>query len=162
MSETLKQIDELRKRAAVSYSDAKEALENCNGDMLEALVYLEKNNKSQTAKTTSMKTGFFEKMNALLKKGSSTRFIMHKLDRTIFNISMNIAVLIMIITLPFIQIIALGLLIALFTGHRFKLQGCNTDTDNINHALEKVCDAADEIKERFSNNKSENTNDLNK
>jgi hypothetical protein len=162
MSETLKQIDELRRRASVSYSDAKEALEKCNGDMLEALVYLEKNNKSQSAKTLNQKSGFLDKISALLKKGSSTRFIMQKQDRVIFNISMNIAVLIALITLPLIQFIALGLLIALFTGHRFRLQGCNNATDNINQALEKVCDAADEIKERFTSNKPENPEDLNK
>lgn len=39
---TIEQIDELRKRLDVSYEEAKEALEACNGDMLEAIIYLEK------------------------------------------------------------------------------------------------------------------------
>ncbi|MDF2840855.1 MAG: ubiquitin-associated- protein [Clostridia bacterium] len=162
MSEKLKQIDELRKRASVSYSDAKEALEECNGDMLDALVYLEKNNKGQYAKTANQKSGFLDKLNELFRKGSNTRFIMHKQEKIILNISINIAVLITLITLPFIQITALGLLIALFTGHRFKVQGCSNDTDNINHALERVSNAADEIKERFASGKPENTDGLNK
>lgn len=161
MSETLKQIDELRRRASVSYSDAKEALEKCNGDMVDALVYLEKNNKTRTTNSEYQKSGFFDRMNALLKKGSSTRFIMYKQDRTIFNISMNIAVLITLITLPFIEFTAIGFLIALFTGHRFKLQGCN-NTDNINQALDRVSAAAEDIKERFSGSKPESTDDSNK
>jgi len=76
MTERLNQIDELRKRANVSYSDAKEALEKCNGDMLDALVYLEKNNKGQTAKQ-----GLFDKISALLKKGSKKRLIIQKQER---------------------------------------------------------------------------------
>ena len=105
MSTNLNQIDELRKRAKVSYSDAKEALEACNDDILEALVYLEKNNR-----TKSEKAGFFDKIGALLKKGSNTRLTMYKQDKIIFNLSMNMTVLIAIITLPFIEFIALGVL----------------------------------------------------
>ena len=42
METTLEKIDEVRKRANVSYGEAKEALESCNGDVVEALIYLEK------------------------------------------------------------------------------------------------------------------------
>lgn len=38
MSFNLNQIDELKKRANVSYEDAKDALEKCNGDLIEALM----------------------------------------------------------------------------------------------------------------------------
>jgi hypothetical protein len=151
MSNTLNQIDELRKRASVSYTDAKEALESCNGDMLEALVYLEKNKKTQ-----SSKLGFFDKIGALIKKGNHTRWIMHKQDKTIFNISVNIAILITFITLPFVEFIALGLLVALFTGHRFKLESSQCDITGINRTLDKVCDAAEQIKENLSKNNLEN------
>lgn len=150
MSTNLNQIDELRKRASVNYSDAKEALEKCDGDMLEALVYLEKNKK-----TKPKDSGFFEKMSMLLKKGNQTRFIMHKQDRVIFDVSVNIAALITIIAFPFIEFIAIGMLIALFTGHRFRLQSCGGGAEKINQALDKVCDAADQIKENFNGSKHE-------
>ena len=45
MSINLEQIDELRKRANVSYEDAKNALEQSDGNLIDALVYLEKQNK---------------------------------------------------------------------------------------------------------------------
>ena len=45
MKITLEQIDFLRERANVSYKEAKEALEQSEGDMVEALVMLEKQNK---------------------------------------------------------------------------------------------------------------------
>ena len=45
MNVSLEQIDLLRKRANVSYEEAKEVLEKFDGDIIEALVYLEKNKK---------------------------------------------------------------------------------------------------------------------
>lgn len=157
MSTTLNQIDELRKRASVGYSEAKEALEKTNGDMLEALIYLEQNNKSNCRRQTS----FGEKVSALIRKGSNIRCIMQKQDRVIFSLSLNVVVLIALFTLPFIELIALGMLIALFTGHRFKLQGCNGQTEKINQTLDRVSNAADQIKERLSNCTAENTNTTN-
>lgn len=46
MSISIEQIDLLRKRANVGYKEAKEALEKCNGDIVEALSYLEEQNKN--------------------------------------------------------------------------------------------------------------------
>lgn len=152
MSTNLNQIDELRKRANVSYTDAKEALENCNGDILEAIVYLEKNKKTQTSKT-----GIFDRIGELIRKGNSTRLIMYKQDRTIFNISVNIAVLIALIALPFIELIAIGFLIALFTGHRFKLKSSSADTSSINKTFDKISNAVDHMKENISKENIENT-----
>ena len=45
MNITLEQIDILRKRANVSYKEAKDALEKNNGNMVEALTYLEEQNR---------------------------------------------------------------------------------------------------------------------
>lgn len=42
---TLEQVDRLRARANVSFEDAKEALDRSGGDLLDALIYLEKNGK---------------------------------------------------------------------------------------------------------------------
>lgn len=42
---TLEQVEKLREKANVSYDEAKAALEAANGDMLEALINLEKQGK---------------------------------------------------------------------------------------------------------------------
>ena len=44
---TLEMVDKLKERANVSYEDAKAALEVTNGDLLEAMIYLEKQGKIQ-------------------------------------------------------------------------------------------------------------------
>lgn len=43
--EKLEKIEKLRERAQVSYDEAREAYEHCNGDLLDALIYLEKQGK---------------------------------------------------------------------------------------------------------------------
>lgn len=42
---TLEQVEQLRAKVNVSYDEAKEALEASNGDLLDAVIYLEKNGK---------------------------------------------------------------------------------------------------------------------
>lgn len=42
---TLEQVEKLRQYASISYEEAKAALEETNGDILEAIVNLEKQNK---------------------------------------------------------------------------------------------------------------------
>ena len=40
MSVTLEQVEQLRAHAAVSYEEARRALEACDGDLLDALILL--------------------------------------------------------------------------------------------------------------------------
>lgn len=44
---TLEQVEKLRERANISYDEAKAALEKTNGDILEAIINLEKQNRIQ-------------------------------------------------------------------------------------------------------------------
>ena len=49
MSVTLEQVEQLRAHAAVSYEEARRALEACDGDLLDALILLERECCSTTA-----------------------------------------------------------------------------------------------------------------
>ena len=48
---TIEQVEKLRERADISYEDAKEALEITGGDLLEAVIYLEKQGKIPSPQT---------------------------------------------------------------------------------------------------------------
>ena len=61
MSINLEQIDELRKRAKVSYEDAKNALEESAGNFVEALAYIEKQNKIKSEGKSINTSAFYEK-----------------------------------------------------------------------------------------------------
>ena len=45
MEENIKLIEKLKDKANISYEDAKEALENSDWDILDAVIYLEKKGK---------------------------------------------------------------------------------------------------------------------
>ena len=48
---TIEQVEKLRSKANVSYEEAKNALEACGDDILEAMIYLEKQGKVQPPPT---------------------------------------------------------------------------------------------------------------
>jgi hypothetical protein len=64
----------------------------------------------------------------------------------------NIAALIGFLLLPLIEFVAIGLLIALLTGHRFKFESSSSDTTKINAALDKVSNTVVQAKEKFTEN----------
>ena len=43
--DNLEKVERLREKADVSYEEAKKALDECDGDLLDAMVYLEKQGK---------------------------------------------------------------------------------------------------------------------
>lgn len=56
MSVTLEQVEKLRERSGASYTDCKEALDRSGGDLLEALLDLERQGKSSTGKASGFYT----------------------------------------------------------------------------------------------------------
>jgi hypothetical protein len=150
MSVRLENIDELRKRANVSYEEAKEALEMTNDDMLEALIYLEKQNKIKSASSTAEGgRTLWDKIKAVIKKGNETKLVIHKREFTVISLPVTAAVIITIIA-PYLTVI--GLIIALLTGHRIKFEGKHGNLSNINQTLDKVSTVIDSTKQKLTEN----------
>ncbi len=78
MSITIEQIDLLRKRADVGYKEAKEALERCNGDIVEALSYLEDENKIKPEKDVFKDSSFIKKIKSIISKGNKIRIVISR------------------------------------------------------------------------------------
>ncbi len=80
---TLEQVDVVRERCNVSYAQAKEALEACNGDVLEAIIYIEQNQKKENENSETKENEYafnaisMEELKNLIKglieKGNVTR-----------------------------------------------------------------------------------------
>ena len=119
MKVTLEEIDLLRKKADVSYEDAKEALEKFEGDMVEALVYLEKENKINHKKKCESKSQFISKVKNIIKKGNRTKFIIKNDESVVLNIPITIVILLTIFTTPFVII---GLIAAILTKHKISIE----------------------------------------
>ncbi|MCM0650028.1 DUF4342 domain-containing protein [Clostridium swellfunianum] len=147
MTVRMENIDELRRRTNVSYEAAKEALEKCNDDLLEAIIYLEKNNMVKSNAVCDNKESLWDKFKKLVKKGNNTRFIISKRGANILSIPVTLAVIITIIA-PYVT--CLALLVALVTGHRVRFEGKDMELDKVNQMMDKVADSVDCAKRKLS------------
>lgn len=143
MTVKLELIDELKRRANVSYEEARDALEKTNGDMVEALIYLEKQNKVNQEKESN----FFTMVKKIIKKGNRTKFIVRKAETTILSLPVT-AVVIITVVAPYVTVI--GLIVALLTGYKIKFQGKNGEDMKVNETIDKVTNIVDKAKESFT------------
>lgn len=143
MNISLEMIDELRKRANVSYEEAKNALEKCNGDVLEALVYLEKHSKVKVEEDNSLLT----KIKKLLAKGNSTKFIVKKKEKVAISVPVTLVGVVTIMA-PHITILSLG--IGLVAGYRIKFEGKNGEDMKVNKTFDKISVVVDTAKRKLT------------
>lgn len=134
---TLEQIDLIMKRANVTYTEAKEALQQCGGDTVEALIYLEKADKLKNNKSTASTCGktFCESAKAVIQKLNATRFILRKEDKNFIDIPLSIA-LIVILFSCYISIVAL--IVAYCCGYRIRIVGENDIANKINEGMDFI------------------------
>lgn len=127
---TLEQVDLLIQRANVSYTEAKEALERCNGDIVESLLYLEKAEKINTQKSASSK---IDKVTSFIDKLNATTFIMKKKERIYVNVPLSVALIAIILSL---HVSILALVIAIIFGVRIAIIGENDIANKINSTID--------------------------
>ena len=142
MTINLEQIDELRKRANVSYEDAKNALEQCEGNLIEALVYLEKQNKIKPEENLCSENKFFKKVKKLIKKGNETKLIVKKEDTVVLNICVTLGVILTIVATPFV---VTALILALVTNHKIRIQKKNDEGSEVNKIFDKMSVAVNKV-----------------
>ncbi|AHM58065.1 hypothetical protein EAL2_808p05620 (plasmid) [Peptoclostridium acidaminophilum DSM 3953] len=106
MSVSLEKIDILKERANVSYQEAREALENTGGDLVEALIYLEKNEKLKKQsqpigqKLSEQGVGLGQRIKDTVRTLHSYRFIIQKNGENLLNIPSTIAIIAGLMTFP--------------------------------------------------------------
>lgn len=114
MSVSLEKIDMLMERANISYKEAKDALEMHNGDMVEALIYLEASNKTAKGKpgpgtrpnrnahhnTKRPENDFFDDVKKFFDKMNKTNFVVGNKTKKILDIPLTVAAILTLITMP--------------------------------------------------------------
>lgn len=147
MTVRLENIDELRRRTNVSYEVAKDALEKCNDDLLEALVYLEKENMIRPNAARQHKSSLWTKFKKLIRKGNTTKFVIHKKEATLLSIPVTLAVIIAVVV-PHVTFF--GLIAALILGYRIRFEGKDVEFKKVNDMLSKVSETVDDAKRKFT------------
>ena len=104
---TLEKIDSVVARTNVSYKEAKEALEKTNGDVLDAIIYLETRKPGWKEELSDRSHEMIEKVKEVLKKGNVTKITVKKDGELLMNIPLTAAAVGAFISVP-LALIGLG------------------------------------------------------
>lgn len=173
---TLEKIDIIRERTGVNYTEAKEALEISQGNVVDALIYIEQNKKSTMNNMYTTKDEFLNWLKDLAKKGNVNRIRIKKDEKVIVDIPVNAGIVATLTVLVWPPLIAIGILTAVVTNVTIeiikddgtveivnkiiKTSVKDTVKDTVKDVKEKVVDVAATVKEKFTHKdekKAENT-----
>ena len=147
MEINLEKIDEIVKRTGVSYEKARDALIKSNGDVVQAIIYIEQNRLeiSNFDKKKKKKINeILEFLKDLIKKGNVSRIIICKNDRNILDIPVTVGA---VVGIFFVTPTLLTIAISIFTGCDLKI----VDNNDKEYVL-----SSDKIKEKLKFYKNEN------
>ena len=168
-------IKVLMEKAKVSYEEAEKVLQECDFDLLDSIIYLERQgkvenneantvievaveskeeNKKENEENHKKKSGgigeiigrVFKFMGKVISKGNENYFEARKESKKPINISLTISALLLIIGFwP----VAILLVVGLFLGYRYSITGPDINTDKVNDIFDKASESADNIKDDF-------------
>jgi hypothetical protein len=176
----LEKVEKLREKADVSYAEAKEALENANGDVLDAIINLERQGKA----TIPAGGGFFSEAGApsedyrysysgenyYERKGETFsdmmkrfgRFLLRVLNKGNTNFLDATKGDALMFSCPVIAVVVLVLfffwvtiplfVISLFFGFRYHFRGEDLGRDSINAVMDGASNVVNDVKNSFTEN----------
>lgn len=158
---TLKQVDEVIERTGASYSEAKAALEEANGDVLEAIIKLEgkgDNNTNTSDKNANKfnehKDEFIAKLKELIKLGNITKISVKKDDKEFINLPFTAGAVGAIFFPP---AILTGVVAALATGCTLEITKADGEVISINEITE---DTINTLKAKVNKTKKDDLDDM--
>lgn len=153
MSEiTIEKIDIIRERTKVSYADAKEALEICDGNVVDALIYVEENRKKKREEMYISKDEFTTWIKELVNKGNVNRIKIKKGDKVIADIPVNAGVAVTIAGLWASPFMALALFAAALTQITIEITKTDGTVEVVNKIIKStVDDVKSKVQNKFNN-----------
>ncbi len=165
---TLEKVDMVRERTGVSYEKAKQALEASEGDVLEALIYIEKTQDMSNSNDAESKTAIsIEELKACIKqiieKGNVTRIKIKKDDIELIDIPVNAGIAAGVVALVIPPILAAGVIAAIATKITIEVTKEDGSVEVINTQVSKVAndvknkanDFADMVKSKVNEIKND-------
>ncbi len=127
MDITLEKIDIIRSRTGVSYQKAKEALEHSNGDVVDALIYLENQEKTWKEEITVKSSELISRIKQLVYQGNITKIKVKHGDKVLVDIPVT-AGAVGVLLAPQIAILAvIAALVTKCTLEIYKREGNNKE-----------------------------------
>lgn len=159
MEITLEKVDQVRERTGVTYAEAKNALEMTNGDVLEAIIYIE-NIKEEDAKENSKIKAesideFKKWIKDLINKGNITRIRISKDEKEIVDVPVNAGIAAGVIAIIFPPLLAFVLIAGVVTQITVEITKADGTVEVVNKyiskAVEDIKDAATDVAEKVKN-----------
>lgn len=179
---TIEQVEKLRSYAPVGFEEAKQALEETNGNILDAVVWLEKQGRipaasghgayggkrgqsDNGAQSGAAKQGerfsdtmnrFFRWCGKLVHQGNINYFKISRNGSDIVSIPVTVLVIIVALTSWWLFWIYIPLLlIALFMGCNLSFEGPDLGREDINRVMKQASKTADDIKREVTGDGTE-------
>jgi len=164
-NDNLQKIDEILRRTNTDYSTAKEALEAANGDVLEAIIFIENKNKNKSNASSGPNKGeqLLSQIKDLLSKGNATKLTIKKNNEVIVNLPITAGFIGAFIA-PFLS--AAGITAALLTQCSVEITQADGKIidigQKVDQGMDSVKDAMKDVKEGAENLKDDITDSFNK
>lgn len=110
MSSELEKIDIIRARTGVSYREAKKALDEAGGDVVQALINLEEGNKQFSERLYGKSEEVINRLRDLLKRGQKTKIKVKKGGQTVFEVPATVGVVGLLAAMASSELALLGIL----------------------------------------------------
>lgn len=133
MDITLEMIDSVVARTNATFEQAKEALEKTDGDVVDAIIYIESSHKGNWSDDlTDIGNEIIKKVKEILQKGNVTKITVKKDGEVILNLPVTAAAVGAIISVP-LALVGLGG--ALLSKCTVEIQKENGEIININNMI---------------------------
>ncbi|MGG7177334.1 DUF4342 domain-containing protein [Clostridium paraputrificum] len=164
-------IKVLMEKTKVSYEEAEEVLQNCDWDLLDSIIYLERKGKVENNEATTIievvegkkkesnenkkeESGgigeiigrIFRFIGKVISKGNKNHLEINKENEKPIKISLTISAILLIFA--FFPVVIL-LVAGLFFGYKYSITGPNIKSDKVNEIFHKAAESADNIKDDF-------------
>jgi len=172
----LEKAEKLREKTGVSYTEAKEALDNTDGSLLDALVFLEKQGRVETPPGGGFYSGAGKhsasgdsqnNRKSYVREGESFsemmgrfgKFLVRLFDKGLTNCLVavrngehlfSLPVIAFILLLIFFWVTLPLFLISLFCGIRYRFEGPDLEKESINNVMDTASNMADDVKKTFT------------
>ncbi len=132
MEINIDKIDSVVARTGSSYKDAKLALEKAGGDVIEAIILLEDENKESIGKEKLDE--IINEIKKLVKKGNVTKVVVRRKGKVILNIPVTLAALASVL---YIKIALLGLGLAVISESSIEVVKDDGEIIQVNDFINK-------------------------
>lgn len=156
---SLEKLDMIKERTGVSYGEAREALETCDGDVVDAIIYIEEKKNNEPSPVDTSLEQFKEWLKNTIEKGNISRIKVKKDDKVIVDVPVNAGVaagVIAVIWWPIAAILTATAVVSKVTIEIAKDDGSIEVVNKLvkttaNDVKDKASAVAEDMKNRFKN-----------